>query len=74
MLNVFWERYHDNPTISVVESFHIPSFLGTFPGLTVCSMVPPSLAIRRKMLQKLRLPENISRREAANLLRYREFF
>lgn len=69
MLKVFWNRYQNNPMLTVVESFYVPSFLGAFPALTVCPVATPSLEDRTDMLRLLRLPENMSRAEAASLLR-----
>nr|XP_012229391.1 PREDICTED: sodium channel protein Nach-like [Linepithema humile] len=41
-----------------------------FPAITLCPLIPPLAATRKKLLQKLRLPHNMDNETAMFLLRY----
>ncbi|CAL1676265.1 unnamed protein product [Lasius platythorax] len=65
-----WIRYSSNPTRTVIESFHTPVAIIPFPAVTICPLIGPPLARRKKVLQDLKLPPNMDNKTAMFLLRY----
>lgn len=73
MLEKFWGRYKDNPTRTIISSFHVPIFKAPFPALTICPLIPPTAARRRKVFESLHLPPNMTNKTAKFLVRYMYF-
>ncbi|XP_011261833.1 sodium channel protein Nach isoform X2 [Camponotus floridanus] len=70
MFRKTWIRYRDNPTRTVIESYHAPVALIPFPAITVCPLVLPPSTRREKVLRSLQLPPNMSNKTAKLLLKY----
>ncbi|XP_071631096.1 sodium channel protein Nach [Temnothorax longispinosus] len=70
MLHKFWVRYSTNPTRSIIRSFHTPIFRAPFPALTICPLIPPKAARRRKVFESLHIPHNMTNNTARFLVRY----
>lgn len=70
MIWTFWTRYKANPTRSVIEYFQAPIYLIPFPAITLCPLVSPLWRRRQEMLERLRLPHNMSNETANFLVRY----
>ncbi|KAL6444126.1 hypothetical protein ACFW04_001813 [Cataglyphis niger] len=65
-----WIRYSTNPTRTVVQSFYTPVAMVPFPAITVCPLIYPLLARRKKVLRSLQLPPNMNNKTAMFLLKY----
>ncbi|XP_032681730.1 sodium channel protein Nach-like isoform X4 [Odontomachus brunneus] len=70
MVSTIWMRYSADPLRTVVESFEEPIFKIPFPAVTLCPLIPPLAARRKKLLARLHLPDNINSTTAMFLLKY----
>lgn len=69
MLKKLLQRSYENPTEFFIETFHAPIFLAAFPAITICPNGPTMLKTQMDLIERIKLPENMSIEEAMFFVR-----